>query len=41
MSHLFDSLKIRGVEFTNRAWVSPMCQYEAKDGLVGQWHQVH
>ena len=41
MSHLFDSLQIRDVEFSNRAWVSPMCQYEAKDGLVGEWHQVH
>jgi 2,4-dienoyl-CoA reductase-like NADH-dependent reductase (Old Yellow Enzyme family) len=41
MSHLFDSLQIRDVEFSNRAWVSPMCQYEAVDGVVGQWHQVH
>jgi 2,4-dienoyl-CoA reductase-like NADH-dependent reductase (Old Yellow Enzyme family) len=41
MTHLFDSLQIRDVEFSNRAWVSPMCQYEAKDGLVGEWHQVH
>lgn len=41
MSRLFDSIKIRDVEFANRAWVSPMCQYSATDGLVGQWHQVH
>ena len=41
MSHLFDSLQIRDVEFSNRAWVSPMCQYEAVNGVVGQWHQVH
>jgi 2,4-dienoyl-CoA reductase-like NADH-dependent reductase (Old Yellow Enzyme family) len=41
MSHLFDSIKIRDVEFANRAWVSPMCQYSAINGLVGQWHQVH
>lgn len=41
MSHLFDSIKIRDVEFANRAWVSPMCQYSAIDGVVGQWHQVH
>ena len=41
MSALFDPLTIRGVEFNNRIWVSPMCQYMAKDGFVGQWHDVH
>jgi 2,4-dienoyl-CoA reductase-like NADH-dependent reductase (Old Yellow Enzyme family) len=38
MSALFDPLTIRDVEFNNRIWVSPMCQYMAKDGFVGQWH---
>jgi 2,4-dienoyl-CoA reductase-like NADH-dependent reductase (Old Yellow Enzyme family) len=41
MSALFDPLTIRGVEFNNRIWVSPMCQYMATDGFVGQWHNVH
>jgi 2,4-dienoyl-CoA reductase-like NADH-dependent reductase (Old Yellow Enzyme family) len=41
MSALFDPLTIRGVEFNNRIWVSPMCQYMATDGFVGQWHDVH
>ena len=41
MSTLFDPLTIRDVEFSNRIWVSPMCQYMAKDGFVGQWHNVH
>jgi 2,4-dienoyl-CoA reductase-like NADH-dependent reductase (Old Yellow Enzyme family) len=41
MNTLFDPLKIRTVEFENRIWVSPMCQYMAKDGFVGQWHNVH
>ena len=41
MSALFDPLVIGNVEFSNRIWVSPMCQYMAKDGFVGQWHQVH
>ncbi len=41
MSALFDPLTIRDVEFNNRIWVSPMCQYMAKDGFVGQWHNVH
>lgn len=41
MPQLFDPITIRGVEIKNRAWVSPMCQYSAKDGLVGEWHHVH
>lgn len=41
MSYLFSPLKIRDLEISNRAWVSPMCQYAAVDGLVGKWHQVH
>ncbi len=40
-THLFSPLKIRGVEFANRVWVSPMCQYSAVDGVPGAWHQVH
>jgi 2,4-dienoyl-CoA reductase-like NADH-dependent reductase (Old Yellow Enzyme family) len=41
MSALFDPLTIGTVEFPNRIWVSPMCQYMAEDGFVGQWHDVH
>jgi 2,4-dienoyl-CoA reductase-like NADH-dependent reductase (Old Yellow Enzyme family) len=41
MTHLFDPLAIRSVEFSNRVWVSPMCQYMAEDGLVGSWHSAH
>ena len=41
MPQLFDPITIRGLEIRNRAWVSPMCQYSAVDGVVGQWHQVH
>lgn len=41
MPKLFDPITIRGVEIKNRAWVSPMCQYSAKDGVVGEWHHVH
>jgi 2,4-dienoyl-CoA reductase-like NADH-dependent reductase (Old Yellow Enzyme family) len=41
MTSLFEPLKIRDVEFSNRAWVSPMCQYSAENGVVGQWHNVH
>ncbi|MCX6430619.1 MAG: NADH:flavin oxidoreductase/NADH oxidase [Actinobacteria bacterium] len=38
---MFDSLQIRGVTFPNRMWVSPMCQYSAIEGVVGDWHRVH
>ena len=41
MSHLFSPLTIRSVTFAHRAWVSPMCQYSASDGIVGDWHLVH
>jgi len=38
---LFDPLTLRDVTFGNRAWVSPMCQYSAVDGVPGDWHFVH
>ncbi len=41
MSALFDPITIGNVKFPNRVWVSPMCQYKAVDGFVGQWHEVH
>lgn len=41
MSKLFSSLTVGGVTFPNRLWISPMCQYSAVDGLIGEWHDVH
>jgi 2,4-dienoyl-CoA reductase-like NADH-dependent reductase (Old Yellow Enzyme family) len=41
MSRLFTPLKIRALEFRNRIFVSPMCQYSAKDGVPNDWHFVH
>ena len=41
MSDLFSPLTLRGLSVKNRAWVSPMCQYSATDGVVGAWHRVH
>ena len=41
MNSLFDPLKIRGLEFANRIWVSPMCQYSCLDGIIGPWHKQH
>ncbi len=40
-SHLFSSLKIRDVEFRNRIFVSPMCQYSSDNGVPTDWHLVH
>ena len=41
MSQLFSPLTLRNVTFSNRLWISPMCQYSATDGVVGDWHLVH
>ncbi|HEX7486131.1 MAG TPA: NADH:flavin oxidoreductase/NADH oxidase [Vicinamibacterales bacterium] len=38
---LFTPLRLRDVEFRNRVFVSPMCQYSAEDGLATDWHLVH
>ncbi|KAK3690478.1 hypothetical protein B0T22DRAFT_528979 [Podospora appendiculata] len=38
---LFTPLKIRGIEFPNRIFVSPMCQYSAYEGFAGPWHTTH
>lgn len=40
-SLLFSRLKIRDLEFKNRIFVSPMCQYSAQKGLPNEWHLVH
>lgn len=40
-SALFSPLTIRNITFTNRIWVSPMCQYSAEDGVASQWHDIH
>jgi 2,4-dienoyl-CoA reductase-like NADH-dependent reductase (Old Yellow Enzyme family) len=41
MAHLFDPLTIRDIQFANRVFVSPMCQYSSTDGLANDWHLVH
>ncbi|RDB27988.1 NADPH dehydrogenase afvA [Hypsizygus marmoreus] len=38
---LFQPLKIRGVEFHNRIFLSPLCQYSAQDGMLTAWHKAH
>src|SRR3954451_10435954 len=41
MTHLFDPLPIRDLTFSNRVFVSPMCQYSSTDGFANDWHFVH
>ncbi len=41
MSKLFSEVTVGGITFKNRAWVSPMCQYSAVNGLIQDWHAVH
>ncbi|KAI0948189.1 hypothetical protein AcW1_009770 [Taiwanofungus camphoratus] len=38
---LFTPLKIRGVEFQNRIFLSPLCQYSAENGKPTAWHMAH
>ncbi|KAI5122193.1 hypothetical protein M0805_002682 [Coniferiporia weirii] len=38
---VFQPIKIRGTEFHNRIFVSPMCQYSAEDGRMTAWHMAH
>jgi len=41
MAKLFSPLKLRDLEFRNRIFVSPMCQYSADGGIPNTWHLVH
>jgi 2,4-dienoyl-CoA reductase-like NADH-dependent reductase (Old Yellow Enzyme family) len=41
MTKLFEPLRLRGVTFRNRIFVSPMCMYSAEDGVPNDWHFVH
>jgi 2,4-dienoyl-CoA reductase-like NADH-dependent reductase (Old Yellow Enzyme family) len=40
-SRLFSPIQLAGVEFPNRIFVSPMCQYSSEDGFSNDWHLVH
>ncbi len=39
--HIFTPLTIKSIEFKNRTWLSPMCQYSSKNGYPDDWHLVH
>lgn len=38
---LFSPFTLRGITLRNRVVVSPMCQYQAVDGVVQDWHYGH
>ncbi|MBI4274111.1 MAG: NADH:flavin oxidoreductase/NADH oxidase [Rhizobiales bacterium] len=40
-SALFSSIRLGGLELSNRIVVSPMCQYSADDGCANDWHLTH
>lgn len=41
VSLLFEPYRLRELTVPNRAWLAPMCQYSAVDGVVGDWHLAH
>ncbi|MFC1798315.1 NADH:flavin oxidoreductase/NADH oxidase [Thermodesulfobacteriota bacterium] len=41
MSCLFSQFKSRGLEFKNRIFLSPMCQYSSTEGVPDDWHLIH
>jgi 2,4-dienoyl-CoA reductase-like NADH-dependent reductase (Old Yellow Enzyme family) len=41
MSHLFSSYNLKDISLRNRIAVAPMCQYQAEDGFVNDWHLSH
>jgi 2,4-dienoyl-CoA reductase-like NADH-dependent reductase (Old Yellow Enzyme family) len=41
VSILFSPFRLGGVQFKNRIFLSPMCQYSSEDGMPTDWHLVH
>ena len=41
MSALFTPFNLKDVSLRNRIAIPPMCQYNAVDGLINDWHRVH
>lgn len=39
--NIFDPLWLREIEFRNRIWIPPMCQYSAPKGAPTKWHMRH
>jgi NADPH2 dehydrogenase len=40
-ARLFSPYTLRGVTLANRIAVSPMCQYQAENGVLTPWHYQH
>jgi anthraniloyl-CoA monooxygenase len=38
---MFAPFHLRNMDLANRVVVSPMCQYQASEGVPGDWHLVH
>lgn len=41
MPSLFAPYQLKSITLRNRIVASPMCQYQAVDGFVNDWHSVH
>ncbi len=41
MNVLFSRFNLRRIEFRNRIFMLPMCQYSAQEGIPDDWHLVH
>lgn len=41
MAQLFSPIQFRDLKIKNRIFVSPMCQYSAREGVAQNWHLVH
>jgi len=38
---LFQPVRIRSLDLSNRVVIAPMCQYSARDGCMNDWHLIH
>ena len=38
---LFQPLRIRDLDLSNRIVIAPMCQYSAEHGCMNEWHLIH
>ncbi|MCW6508315.1 NADH:flavin oxidoreductase/NADH oxidase [Lichenifustis flavocetrariae] len=41
MSALFEPMRLRALDLSNRIFIAPMCQYSAEDGSATDWHMIH
>src|SRR5262245_14205378 len=38
---LFQPIRIRNLDLSNRVVIAPMCQYSAENGCMNDWHLIH